>query len=332
MKVVKFHQIWLDACAEFWWGIYRDMMYVHRPDGFETLNSSPIGPRCFVKHLNAGLSGRNKRRWCGEVNNDSIVLAVDGGKVEGILVSSIDTENLTANILSAYMHRTGRGRQVANEVLSEALDRFRRMELHTVVAGPNISTSLEVECPIHLALLDEGFAWEHNWVRVDDTIPEEIYGVYIGGSLEGFRLQPEIHEKIEELRKEGIVIERVTSDQFPNLRRLDTGKEVDTIGEGNPCAFVAFVDGFAVGWTFEVVTWEDEGRIMSMVGPEVIPSYRRKGIGKVVHHLGTEEVVKQGAVGGWTATGRQNPAGKIYQSVGYQYWYTCFNMMTKQLR
>jgi len=118
VKIVQFNENKLAECAEFWWSIYKDMMYVHRPDGYQTVNTSPIGPQYFVKHLNAGLSGRHTRRWCGEVTDDSIFLAVDGEKVEGILVSSINRENLTANILSAYMHRTRRGREIANKVLS----------------------------------------------------------------------------------------------------------------------------------------------------------------------------------------------------------------------
>jgi len=152
-----------------------------------------------------------------------------------------------------------------------------------------------------------------------------------GGTLEGFSLQPEIKEKIEQLREEGITIERCVREQSPNLRRLDTGTEV-RIGDNSDCAFVAFVDGHAVGWTFEIYLFKDEGRVLCQVGPKVIPRFRGRGIGKVLHHLGIEEAKRQGAEGGWTATGLHNPARFIYRSVGWQYWYTCFSDMSKQLR
>ena len=332
MRVVKFHQNLLDACAEFWWRIYEHMLYVHTPSGYQTVNSPPIGPQYFVKRLTAGLDSSYSDHWAGEVTDDSIFLAVDSGKVEGILVNSIDREKLTGNILSAYMQRDYRGREIADGLLSEVLERFRKMGLHRVVAGPYSSASMEVECPIHLALLDTGFAWENSW---DPAYREPEYGVFLGGSLQGFRLQPEIKEKREKLRKEGITIERVTADEFRNLRRLDTGGILtlgDDVNLGDEVNFVALVDGLAVGWTFEAHIFEDEGRIMSMVGPEVIPSYRKKGIGKVVHHLGTEEVVRQGAQYGWTATNIHNSARLIYRSIGYRYWYTSFNLMSKRLR
>jgi hypothetical protein len=38
--------------------------------------------------------------------------------------------------------------------------------------------------------------------------------------------------------------------------------------------------------------------------------------GKVRHHLGTAEVVRQGAQYGWTATKIHNPARLIYRPVG----------------
>ena len=103
MKIIRYNENLLDACAEFWWSIYKDMPYVHRPDGYQTINTPPIGPNpeYFVKYLKDGLSGH----WCGKVTDDSIVLAVDGEKVEGILINSIDREKLTGNILSAYMRR-----------------------------------------------------------------------------------------------------------------------------------------------------------------------------------------------------------------------------------
>jgi ribosomal protein S18 acetylase RimI-like enzyme len=316
----------LDECAEFWWNIYEHMPYVKHPDGGETINTPTIGPEHFAKHLKAGFN--RAWYWIGDVTDDSVILVEDEGKIAGILVCSVDHEKLTGNILSCCVQRDNQGREIADMLLSEAIERFRKMGLYRVVAGPNVSKTMEVECPIHLAVLDAGLAWD-SW---DPAWRDPEYEVFLGGSLEGFRLQPEINQKIEQLRKEGITIERCMHNQLP-LRRLDTGEEVeDPIGDDGICAFVAFVNGLAVGWTFEVLIFEDEGRICSMVGPEVIPSYRRKGIGKVLHHLGTEEVVRQGAQYGWTATNIHNPARLIYRSVGFRYWYTSFSRMSKRLR
>jgi GNAT superfamily N-acetyltransferase len=136
--------------------------------------------------------------------------------------------------------------------------------------------------------------------------------------------------RCEQLRTQGISIERCERDRLP-IRRLDTGAEINVEKESG-CVIVARVDGRAVGWTFEILVFEDEGRKLSMVGPEVIPSYRHRGIGKVVHHLGTEEAVRRGAQGGWTATGLQNPARFIYRSVGYQYWYTAYSDLSRRVR
>jgi len=284
------------------------------------------------------LDSHNTRRWEGELTDDSIFLAEEGGKIEGILVSSIDREKLTGNILSAYMQRNQRGRVIADSLLDEALEHFRQLGLHEAWAGPRYQ-ALEVECPIHLALLDAGFAWEE---EKQGEPPQHTYGVILGGSLEGFSLQPEIKERIEKFRKEGITIERVTCEQFRHLRRFDTRGEIESstvlseifeagtiIGD---VTFVALVDDFVVGWLWEVSNHQDEGREMGSVVPEVIPSYQGRGIGKALYHLGTEEVVRQGAKYGITGTGIYDSARFIYRSVGFQYWYTCFNEMSKRLR
>jgi len=331
MRIIQYNANRLDECAEFWWSIYEDMPYVHRPDGHQTMNTPPLGPWYFVKHLKAGFDG--VWYWGGNITDDDVILVEDEGKLTGILVCMIEEEKHTGNIMSCYVQRNHRGREIANLLLNEALAYFQKLELQKAVAAPGESRSMEVECPIHLSLLDERFAWENewwpSWYPPEPNRGVEQYGVFLGGSLEDFRLQPEIYGKIEELRKEGITIERCTHERFP-LRDLD-GKEVN-ISDGHHCMFTAFVDGLVVGRTFEVITFENEGRIMSMVGPEVHPRYRRKGIGKVVHHLGTEEVVKQGAIGGWTATGIYSPARLVYQSVGFKYWYTCFSRMSKRLQ
>lgn len=330
MRIIRYKENLLDECAAFWWTIYEHMPYVHRPDGHQTINTPPIGPAYFAKTLQEGFE--NASYWLGNaVTDDSVFLAADEGRMAGILVCSIDEEKRTGNILSAYVQRDHRGREIADALLSEALERFREQGLRRAVAAP--CGSMEVECPIHLALLDAGFAWQNDW---RPSCPEEEHGVFLGGSLEGFRLQPEISEKIEGLRQEGIEIEQVTADQLRNLRRLDTGENVSVAEDDwpglGPVSYVALVNDCVVGWLPEVGTFEDEERIIGGVVPVVIPTYRRRGIGKTLYHLGIEEVVRQGAQYGWTATEIHNPARLIYHSVGFRYWYTCFSRMSKRLR
>jgi len=77
------------------------MPYVHRPDGWVTINTPPIGSEFFGKYLKEGLSGASY--WHGDVTEDSIILVEDAGKIEGILVCSIDKEKLTGEILSRYV-------------------------------------------------------------------------------------------------------------------------------------------------------------------------------------------------------------------------------------
>lgn len=155
----------LNACAEFWWTIYEHMPYAHRPDGGQTVNSPPIGPAYFVKTLSHGFGGSGY--WFGEipgeVTDDSVILAEDGGKIAGILVCSIDHETLTGYIRSCYVQRDHQGREIADGLLGEALEHFRTLGLHRAVAAPGRSKSMEVECPIHLALLDARFGWENDW-------------------------------------------------------------------------------------------------------------------------------------------------------------------------
>ena len=63
----------------------------------------------------------------------------------------------------------------------------------------------------------------------------------------------------------------------------------------------------------------------------VIPSYRRRGIGKVLFHLAIEEMVRRGATHGFGGAGIYDPLRLIMKSVGYQYWYAAFPEMTKEL-
>ena len=330
MRIMRYNENMSDACAEFWWSIYKDMPYVHRPDGWVTINTPPIGPEFFGEHLKAGFSGASY--WTGDVTDESVILVEDAGKIKGILVYSIDKEKLTGNILSCYVQRNHRGREMAEYLLSEALEHFRKLGLYKVVTG-----ALEVECPIHLAMLDVGFVWEDNWAQPPDESGQApiydwpTYQVFLGGSLEGFRLQPEIKENIEKLHEEGIVIERLPINEFRKLRRLDDNQEPN-FEPDTPEFFAAVVDGRLVGWLFEMGVFTDEGRVLGLTTPEVIPSYRRRGIGKVLYHLGIEEVVRQGAQYGYTVTGIHNPARLIYRSVGFRYWYTSFGGMSKRLR
>ncbi|MBT7914125.1 GNAT family N-acetyltransferase [Candidatus Bathyarchaeota archaeon] len=326
MRITRYRENKMDACAAFWWNLYEDMPYVHRPDGGQTVNTPPIGPEYFIKHLGYGLENLDPSHpnWPGLLSEDDILLAEDNGKICGILVSSQDQEKSTGYILSAYVERTIHGREMANGLVDEALHHFSELGFHRAVAAPRLAT-MEVESPIHLSLLDADFAFNRIYSN-------ECYGVFLGGSLEGFQLQPEITAKIDQLEKEGITFERILRKDSPDLRRLDTGDEIDPFDEDAECTFVACHRGFVVGSAHGVWIFEDEGRTLCMVSPFVIPSYRHRGIGKVLQHLGMEEAVRRGAWGGWVATGLDNPARFIYRSVGYRYWYTCSSDMSKQIR
>jgi GNAT superfamily N-acetyltransferase len=323
MRILNYHESKGDECADFWWSLYRDMPYVHRPDGGQTVNTPPIAPGYFTKHLKNGFANAGYFPE-GDISADTVILAEAEGKIAGILVSSIDREKQIGKILSAYMERNTRGRKIADLLVDEALDRFRKMGLNRAVAAPGYET-IEVESPIHLSLLDADFAF-------NQIYGNECYGIFLGGSLENFSLQPEITARIDQLRKEGITIERVLRSDAPALRQLDTGVEVDPFDEDSECTFVAFHRDFAVGWACGVWIFEDEDRTLCMASPAVIPSYRHRGIGKALQHLAMEEAVRRGAWGGWVATGLNNPARFIYRSVGYKYWYTCFSDMSKSLQ
>ena len=252
-----------------------------------------------------------------------------------IVKCSIDKEKLTGNILSCYVQRDLRGREMANCLVDEALERFRKKRLLKAVAGPGWGRCLEVETPAHLAILDAGFAWkvwENDWQPPYAT---EQYEVFMGGSLEGFHLKPEILEKREKLHKQGIEIRRVTQEEFHSLRRYDTGGIMDkSVLEHDEATFVALVDGIAVGWLSDLSVSDDDppGLVTGEAIPEVTPMYQRRGIGKVLYHLGIDDIVKRGVRCGWTGTGIYSPARLIYRSIGYRYWSTCFDGMKKWLR
>ena len=331
MRIIRYNENRLDECAEFWWSLYEHMPYVISPDCFQTVNTPPIGvdSEYFVRILLTGLNGSKPKRWAGEVTEDNIILAEDKGKVAGILVCSVDRGTLTGNIMSAFMHRSYYGREVADMLLSEAIERFQKLGLHHVVASPGYRGGMEVECPIHLTLLDAGFGFM-------GIYPNECYGVFLGGSLKNFCLQPEIKERVEKFHQEGIEIKRLTTDQMRDIRRADTGEKYTfRSAVGNRIGIVALIDGLAIGQSMTEI-WppgkpDMYGRLLGEATIAITPRFRGKGIAKVLYHLGIEELVRQGVQGGHTATGITNPARFIYRSIGYRYWYKCFSDMSRQL-
>jgi len=336
MNVVTCTEQHLDQCAELWWSIYRDRPYVHRPDGGQTINGDPIGPETMVKWLGHASGGSSHYKHC---TGDDILLAEHNGRIIGILVAPIDPDTGNGCILSGYVPWTGSGGETAALLVDEALARFRDRQIEQTVAAPDLWRSMEVESPLHLALLDAGFAWRDAWeVKTDPdgpvTVPgAETYGVFLGGWHEDFVLSPQIEQRITRLAGQGIEIKRIEPVDCAVVRRLDTRGPVQTLdGPDEICAFIAFVDDLAVGWTFEVSLYEDEGRTMCQVGPEVIPSYRGRGIGKAPHHLGMAKAVAHGAQCSSRGTGVHNPARMIYASVpGYRYWYTAYSRFWKRL-
>jgi len=67
--------------------------------------------------------------------------------------------------------------------------------------------------------------------------------------------------------------------------------------------FVALYEGVIVGWLPECATGRDGlGRTYGGCVPRVLHMFRNRGIGKALYHLGMEEVVRQGAEYGFTAT------------------------------
>ena len=101
--------------------------------------------------------------------------------------------------------------------------------------------------------------------------------------------------------------------------------------------FIALKDNLVVGQAQSVITWTDwaeeppNGRILGETVPFVVPRFRQRGIGKVLYHLGIEEIVKHGAECGFTTTREDNPARFIYRSIGYNYWYVSICGLMKRL-
>jgi len=142
----------------------------------------------------------------------------------------------------------------------------------------------------------------------------------MGGWFHDFELSPEIKQKMEELRKQGITFRKVTLDELRECRRLDNNQPPEPEPNAGPC-YGAFVDDHLVGW----LAW------VCICGLEVIPSYRRRGIGTVLLHLVTDEITQGGGEYDCTVVGVTSPARVLLHSAGYQYWYLGFGGMSMDL-
>ena len=191
-----------------------------------------------------------------------------------------------------------------------------------------MSKGIEVENPIHLSLLDAGFAWDHDWSPAYSTM---AYQTCLGGRLEGFRVGSEIRARVERLSKEDTIeMERVDHEQFANLNRFDTRRPLRTFD--GKATFVALFEGLVIGWLPECSAGKDRfGRTYGGCVPEVLQMFRSRGVGKALYHLGMEEVVREGAEYGFTATPIHNPARMVYRSVGLRYWFTSFCLLSRRL-
>jgi len=179
MRIIRFNENLLEQCVKFWWGIYQQKPYIVRPDGYQDINNPPVACDVFRENLQSGLNGGSVRHWQGVVTHDSIILVEDNGKIAGMLVSSVDRENLVGTILSGFMRQDQRGREIANRLVSETLEHFRLLGLRKSVVGS--SYALEVERPLHMAVIEAGFAWEESWDK-----PGGDYGVVMGGWFHDF--------------------------------------------------------------------------------------------------------------------------------------------------
>lgn len=323
MKLTKYNQNMMDEYTEFWWELYRDKPYIVRPDGYQDINDPTVGSKVFGENLNSGLRSDYSDHWCGEVTPDGITVAEDNGKIVGILVCSIDRENLTGTILSGFMRQDLHGREVAKLLLDDAAERFRKLGLKKAVVGD--SDALEVERPLHIVALEAGFAWQDCWDQPEHgywDIAHRGYGTVMGMWFRDFELRPEIKQKLEQLEKQGITIQSLTLDELRQCKRLDTDQPPgDLQPEADPC-YGAFLGDRLVGW----LAWT------CICGLKVIPNYRRKGIGTVLLHLVTDEMAREGGVYDFTVVRLYSPTRILLQSAGYQYWYLGYSGIWKELQ
>lgn len=323
--MVRYHESMLDTCTEFWWDLYKERPYVVRPDGYQDINNPTVGRGLFGRNLNDGLSREYSTHWCGEVTPESITVAENNGKIAGMLVCSIDRENLVGTILSGFMRQDQQGREVAEFLVGDALERFRKLGLRKAVAGA--SGTLEVERPLHIAALEAGFAWQDSWDQPDYgywTLPHHGYGAVMGMWFRDFELRPEIKRKMEELERQGVTFRSLTLDELRQCRRLDTQQPPDDLDpHAGPC-YGAFVGDRLVGW----LAW------ICICGLEVIPSYRRRGIGTVLLHLVTDELAQGCGLYDYdcTVVRVHSPARILLRSAGYKYWYLGYSGMWLDLQ
>ena len=330
MQIVPYDDNLLEQCTTLWWRLYGDRPYVIRPDGYQMMNTARIGPEffgeCFSKSLN----------WFGQVDTESIFVAKNQGRVVGMLVSSVNHDEHAGNILVSFTNRDNTGREVTEELMQKALSYFHKLGLHRANVGMG---ALEVESPIYLAALEAGFSWQDNWEQAEDKSWNPLVRAYpgfllqLGGSLDGFELSAEISQTIARLNKQGVDFKVMSVDEIGEHRRADTKKPPDDLNpQGSIPSSVALVNGELVGWFEHIgVTQEHSGMAARACGLQVIPNYRKRGIGKAMYHLGVQAMVEHGAEYGYEQAGVYSPARLILRSVGYRYWYTSFWEMTKSL-
>ncbi len=327
MQLTHYSDCLQDQCADFWWNLHRDLPYVHRPDGYDWPNGAEVTPGFFTHYLREALSDTHVEHWRGEVSDESIFVAVSDGRVAGVLISSISKEERAGSVLSGFVSGGPDGRRVAAGLLTAVLDRFRARGLRNAFAAP-WTRAIEVNSPFHLALLDAGFAQDRcRW-------PEAGYEVFLGGTLEGFSLRPEVAATMARLYRVGIEVRSCETEECQHLQWHHSGEPIDT-GEAN-VRFVALSEGLVVGIaTAGTATQGAEApphaRVWGEAIPLVIPEFRGRGIGKVLYHLGVDWLVQQGATCTFLATGTDNPARFIYASTPLPYWYTSVSGLRRRL-
>jgi len=337
MHVINYDGKWLTECTDFWWSLYSWKPYVVRPDGYEHPNVASTCPETFVRQLDDAFSRRSLSHWCGEVTPESIFLAKTKAGVAGIMITATNRDEATGYIRSGFMPCDATGTRAAALLLDETLDYLRKRGVRNAILGP--TWALEIESPLHIAALNAGFVCGDRWARTLE--PDDVgmrfdtgYEIYMGGNLQGFTVPPEIKMQAASLSVEGITFRCCTLAEAKGLRRLDNGEPPD-LEPQLEFVFVALAKNRMVGWTGKTPC-RDQPEVMASPGGAdglfVIPSYRRRGIGKVLFHLATEEIVRRGATHGFGGAGIYDPLRLIMKSVGYQYWYAAFPEMMKELK
>ncbi|NKB72380.1 MAG: GNAT family N-acetyltransferase [Candidatus Latescibacteria bacterium] len=338
MQVTKYSEDRLNDCAAFWWQLYHGRPYLVRPDGYEHPKTPSVGRDTFVDQIEGALGGRQLSHWGGEVSPETILLAVEAERVCGVILAAIKEEEETGYIRSGFMGHDSKGMGVAEALLDRMLSRLCDMGMKKAVLGA--SGALEAESPLHIAALNAGFACAEKWVRIVDqedlgTRPDPGHIIWMGGPIKDFKVGEEMHREIERLRGEGITLRQCTLPEVQGLRRQDTGQPPDIDESDTEFFFVALCDGQLVGWTGHTPCRSGQPEIMAPPGGphnmRVVPSYRRRGIGKVLFHLATAEYVRLGAEYGYGGAGVYDPLRRIMRSVGYQHWYAAYPEMSLKL-